>query len=196
MNPEFRKGLLAGVLLAVSLLSVNYFLYVKKITTENASLKSQLSKLEGERRKLLKLIKDMKKLKARRDLLLKEIKSLKQLLPKTEDIPGLIRSIAHLARISGVDLNRVEMGREVVYPEKHYAAVDIKVSFSSTYAQLVSFLEKVDNLKRLVRPYKLSITSKGISKDPKLSVGGLLQTYRYVEAKKAKKKGKRKRRKK
>ncbi len=194
MKDELTKNALAGILLCVALVLVNYQLFVRKATEENSRLKAQLHRIEAENRKLRGLLKKARRLKKERKELKEEIERLKNLLPKTEDLPGLIRSIAQLARYSGVDLNRVELGKEVVYPQKHYAAINIKVSFSSTYPQLISFLEKVDSLERLVRPYNFNISASGISSDPILKVKGLMQTYRYVEAKKGKgKKGSKRR---
>ncbi len=194
MKDELTKNALAGILLCVALVLVNYQLFVRKATEENSRLKAQLHRIEAENRKLRGLLKKAQRLKKERKELKEEIERLKNLLPKTEDLPGLIRSIAQLARYSGVDLNRVELGKEVVYPQKHYAAINIKVSFSSTYPQLISFLEKVDSLERLVRPYNFDISASGISYDPILKVKGLMQTYRYVEAKKGKgKKGSKRR---
>ncbi|BAT70951.1 type IV pilus assembly protein PilO [Thermosulfidibacter takaii ABI70S6] len=191
MKGEEGKVFLAGFLLFVVVIFLNYMFYAKPLMQEKALLKRQIEKTEQEKKKMLALLKNFEALKTQRDNLKERIEKLKKYLPRTEDLPGLIRSIAQLAHYSGVDLDRVEMGKEVIYPDKYYAAVNIKVSFKSTYDQLVTFLKRVDNLERLVRPYKLNVSASGVSDDPLLKVSGILQTYRYVEPTQPKKKGKR-----
>ena len=189
MNQETKKALLAGVFLFLAVMVANYYLFASKISGRIKRLKAEIEHIESRKQKALLLLKKVHTLMAQKRSLEKEIEKLKSLLPKDEDLPGLIRAIAQLAHTSGIDLSRVELGREVVYPEKHYAVVNIKVSFSSRYQQLMDFLSKVDSLNRLVKPYRLRVASKETSEDPSLKVSGTLQTYRYVEN--VKKRGKR-----
>ena len=192
MRQELRQSILAGILLMAAVLSVNYYFYVRQLKQELVRLKAELSRVEKQRVKFVALLRNRKKLLQQKKQLEEEIEKLKVYLPKTEDLPGLIRAIANLASLSGVEVSRVELGREVSHPDKHYAAINIKISFSSNYEELMSFLKKVDSLDRLVCPYNLNVVAKGISEDPKLQVSGLLQTYRYIEAaKKPKKRRKR-----
>ena len=191
MKNERMKLILAGILAAVAIAFLNYMFYAKPLMYKNSRMRTEIERVKQQKRKILLLLKNFERMKRERDALKDRIENLKSLLPKSEDLPGLIRSIAQLAHYSGVDLNRVELGREVVYPEKNYAAINIKISFSSTYGQLVTFLERVDNLNRLVRPYRLSVVSSGVSADPSLKINGMLQTYRYVEVKKKGRKRKR-----
>jgi len=181
VKPEEKKNVAAVVFLAAAILVCNYMLFARSIGFEIRRLREEIVEIENKKRAALSLLRRMKQIRAKRESVKKEIERLKRLLPKEKDLPGLIRAIAALAEMSGVDLNRVEMGREVAYPEKHYAAVNIKVSFTSTYPQLVEFLERVDSLDRLVKPEKLNVRTKQMSDNPLLTVSGLLQTYRYIE---------------
>ena len=192
MRQELKQSILAGILLMAAILSVNYYFYVRESKQELVRLRAELSRVEKQKAKFLSLLRNKRRLLEQKRQLEEEIERLKVYLPKTEDLPGLIRAIANLASLSGVEVSRVELGREISHPDKHYAAINIKISFSSNYEELMNFLKKVDALDRLVCPYSLDVVAKGISEDPKLQVSGLLQTYRYIETvKKPKKRRKR-----
>ncbi len=187
MNRETINLIIAGVLLAIIIVGLNYFFIVKKKKQEIVSLKNQIAKLDSEIKKAKLFKKRLFEMEKEIALMEAELEKLKEKLPKKEDLPNLIRSIAKLAYYSGINFLSLKMGKERVYPEKNYAEINMDVNFVATYGQLMVFLHSVDGLDRLIKPYKLDINVSGKKKaveNPMLSVKGILQTYRFVEGQK------------
>jgi len=191
---ETLNYILAGVLILLIIVGLNYFFFVKKKKQEIARLNNEISRLDAEIRKAELFKKRYFEVEKEIAVVEAELERLKEKLPKKEDLPALIRTIAKLAYYSGINFLSLKMGKEKVYPEKNYAVIDISVDFVATYGQLMVFLHSVDSLDRLLMPYKLDIKEKKISSNPILDVKGILQTYRFVESSPSKgKKGGRRR---
>jgi len=182
VNRDTLNLILAGVLILLIIVGLNYFFYVKKKKQEIARLNNEIAKLDAEIQKAKLFKKRYFEVEKEIALVEAELERLKEKLPKKEDLPNLIRTIAKLAYYSGINFLSLKMGKEKVYPEKNYAVIDMNVEFAATYGQLMVFLHSVDGLDRLLKPHKLNIKEKNVSSNPLLSVKGILQTYRFVES--------------
>ncbi len=184
MNRETLNLILAGILLLVIIVGLNYFFFVKKKKQEIVRLNTQISKLDAEIKKARLFKKKYFEMEKEIALVEAELEKLKEKLPRKEDLPNLIRTIAKLAYYSGINFLSLKMGKEKIYPEKNYAVINMNVDFIATYGQLMVFLHSVDGLDRLLKPYKLKIgvTGKKAVENPVLNIKGVLQTYRFVES--------------
>lgn len=70
------------------------------------------------------------------------------LLPKSQEIPNLLRNISDLGRISGLDFMAFVPGVEI--PKDFYAEIPIDIKIKGPYHNLGLFLDKVSKLERIV----------------------------------------------
>jgi type IV pilus assembly protein PilO len=70
------------------------------------------------------------------------------LLPKSQEIPNLLRSISDLGRNAGLDFISFVPGQEI--PKDFYAEIPIDIKIKGPYHNLGLFLDKVSKLERIV----------------------------------------------
>jgi type IV pilus assembly protein PilO len=70
------------------------------------------------------------------------------LLPKSQEIPNLLRNISDLGRSAGLDFISFVPGQEI--PKDFYAEIPIDIKIKGPYHNLGVFLDKVSKLERIV----------------------------------------------
>lgn len=117
------------------------------------------------------------------------------ILPKTQEIPELLRNISDLGKNAGLDFLSFKPGGET--PRDFYAEIPINISTKGPYHNMGYFLDQVSKMERLVTVNNIKMGS------PKKEAGEMLLnstcrliTYRFtnVELPKDPKKNKKKRR--
>ena len=197
MNRNQLNTLILSIIVAVAIIFANYHFIVtpkkeeiKKTKKEIGELDAKIAKAKMYKRKIAELEKKYKKTS-------QELEKLETKLPRKEDIPNLIRSIAKLAYYSGINFLSLQLKKEIPKPEEYYAIINLNVKFTATYNQFMAFLYSIDSLPRLLKPYKFSITSSSVaSANPVLTINGVLQTFRFLEPKEIEQLKKKKRKKK
>lgn len=114
-------------------------------------------------------------------------------LPKTKEIPDLLRNISDLGKEAGLDFISFKPGSEI--PREFYAIIPVDIQIKGPYHNLGYFLDRVSKLERIVSTNNISMGG------PKKSGGELLlsskcrlETYRYTgKSNKQPEKGKRRR---
>ena len=170
-----------------------------------APRRERIARLDRELKEVsLKIAKAKKAMKKAQELqkeiaaLEKKLEVMKAVLPTKEEIPGLIREVSRLGYYNRINYALFKPGREDIVAEKGYAVLPINLEFEASYPQLVSLLNGVAKMERLVKPVFLSVAyaSKGkkvVPENPLLKVKCVLETYRYVPVEKGKKGGKKRR---
>ena len=193
------KDLLKKVLVLVVLLAVlgyvgNMYLLAPKrerIAHLDKEIKDVTLKIEKAKRSMRRA----KALEREVAELEKKLEVMKAVLPTKEEIPGLIREISKLGYYNRINYALFQPGQEKIIAEKNYAVMPIRLEFQASYPQLVSLLNGVARMERLVKPVSLMVAyasknRKVVLENPQLKVKCILETYRYVPVKKGKKGGK------
>lgn len=159
-----------------------YFLSFKPQDEKIASLKQQGKTIEEELKKIRNVVKDLPKFKKEFEDIQKEFEAMSVLLPKTQEIPNLLRSISDLGKNNGLDFLRFVPGSEV--QKDFYAEIPVDISIVGPYHNLGSFLDKVSKLDRIVTVNNINV-DKSAKEDTEVLLSSTcrLLTYRFTNVK-------------
>jgi type IV pilus assembly protein PilO len=104
------------------------------------------------------------------------------LLPKSQEIPNLLRNISDLGRSAGLDFISFVPGQEI--PKDFYAEIPIDIKIKGPYHNLGVFLDKVSKLERIVSVNNIKTEKVEYEKNEILLHSNCrLITYRFTNVK-------------
>lgn len=161
-----------------------YFL-VFKLQDEKITVLQQKVDVSGkELIKVRKIARDLPRFKKEFEEVQREYDATSILLPKSQEIPNLLRSISDLGRNAGLDFVKFVPGAEI--PKDFYAEIPVDISIIGPYHNLGFFLDKVSKLDRIVTVNNINVDKSSGSKDEKellLNSSCRLVTYRFTNVK-------------
>lgn len=129
-------------------LVIFYFLLYKPNTEKIEKLELQVQNSSEELKKVRKAARDLPKYQKELELAQSEFESTSVLLPKSQEIPNLLRNISDLGKGAGLDFLSFVPGPET--PKDFYAEIPIDIKIKGPYHNLGAFLDTVSKLERIV----------------------------------------------
>lgn len=194
LDPKLKIGIaLAAIILPVALC---YFLVFQPNTEKIAALDKQITSLKGEVVKAKKAARDLPKHEKNLADTKKRFLETAAVLPKSQEIPNLLRTISDLGKSAGLDFLSFKPGGET--PKDFYAEIPINISTKGPYHNMGYFLDQVSKMERLVTVNNIKMGSpKKEGGEMLLNSSCRLITYRFTNTELPKnkdKKGKRRKR--
>ncbi len=172
------KIVLAVVLIALPIGLFVYFSYmpniekIKKLETKKVSLAAEVKKAE-------KVARNLKKYQDELVAAQKHFEAIAVVLPKSKEIPNLLRNISDLGKGAGLDFVSFQPGGEV--PRDFYAEIPVNISIRGPYHNLGYFLDQVSKLDRIVTVNNIKMGGpKKVGNEMILNSSCRLLTYRYT----------------
>lgn len=166
-----------------------YFLIFQPQSTKMINLNSQITGLQNDIAKVKKAVSDLPKYKRELEEVKKEFEATSVLLPKSQEIPNLLRNISDLGKNAGLDFLTFTPGQEV--PKDFYAEIPIDITIKGPYHNLGVFLDKVSKLDRIVTVNNITIDKpEQDGSEMMLNSACKLLTYRFTNIKPQPKDGK------
>lgn len=177
-----QHKIIAAVIGIIILVAMFYFVFFQSNFEEISRLDGKVNVAKEELKKVRKAASDLPAHKRELEEVLRQFEATSVLLPKSQEIPNLLRSISDLGRESGLDFLSFTPGQEI--PRDFYAEIPIDIKIRGPYHNLGSFLDKVSKLERIVTVYNI-ITDK-VDQDGKeimINSNCRLLTYRFTNVK-------------
>ncbi len=146
-----------------------------EITKEIESLQGQISNETRTIRNLPKFQAEVKALEALKDLALSQ-------LPYKREISNFLQSVELLARESGLEVNRFAPEPDQI--KDFYAEVPVSVIMRGGFHQVLTFLDELSRLPRILSVYSLTFSNPRGFQDNSyvdLDITSTLTTYRHLE---------------
>jgi len=177
-----RNKLLGISAVFLVLVGLFYFLFFQVNYDEIIRLTKQVETANEDLKKVRKAARNLpvhqKELEDARKLF--EMTS--TLLPKSQEIPNLLRNISDLGRVSGLDFMSFVPGVEI--PKDFYAEIPIDIKIKGPYHNLGLFLDKVSKLERIVTVNNIKTEKvEQDSNEMMLYSSCRLITYRFTNVK-------------
>jgi len=176
--PAKKRPIVALAVLIASVVGW-YFLSIRPLKQEIVTTGELITKVERELSqrpatlaRIADLDRDIESQRNRRTRLSEQ-------LPSEDDIADLLNKIHDRARESGFNLTRFERGATVL--EELYARIEVKVEFTGTFKQVLSFINElgdVQGLDRIINVEQLNLTRVHDEKRSYLRGSFLLVTFR------------------
>jgi type IV pilus assembly protein PilO len=170
----YRWLMVLGLLVLLTVLYW-YLLYQPRLE-DIAALQNQIDDRGMLLKKNQRIAKNHEKFQAEVVALQAELVRLLRFLPKSQEIPGLIRQISDLAVRTGLQVNLLRPALTEV-PKQFYAEVPITVQVKGQYHAVGQFFDALARLPRIISIGDISM--KGASQETQTQA--LATTYRYIE---------------
>lgn len=169
--------------------AIFFFLFFQPQTEKIKNLNKQIIGLREDIAKVKKVVNDLPKYKKELEEVKKEFEATSILLPKSQEIPNLLRNISDLGKNAGLDFLTFTPGQEL--PKDFYAEIPIDISIKGPYHNLGIFLDKVSKLDRIVTVNNITIDKpEQEGTEMMLNSACKLLTYRFTNVKPEPKDGK------
>ena len=189
--PLDKKIKIAIVVAAVVIpVALFYFLFYQPSSKKVARLEKQISAARADLNKNKKAARDLPRLEKEIAETRERFEQAAVVLPKTREIPNLLRSIADLGKGAGLDFLSFKPGGE--QPKDFYAEIPVDISIRGPYHNLGFFLDQVSKLDRIVTVNNIKMGSpKKEGGEMLLNSTCRLVTYRFTNTQVSKKNKKR-----
>ncbi len=183
-----------GVVLATMVIPIAlfYFFVYKPGADKITTLNKQIVAARTDLNKARKAAHELPKYKAEIEKTQQEFDRAAVVLPKTKEIPNLLRNISDLGKGAGLDFLSFKPRAEV--PKDFYAKIPVDIAIRCPYHNMGFFLDQVSKLDRIVVVNNIKMASpKKEGGEMLLNSTCRLVTYRFTNAPLQKaKKGKKK----
>jgi len=181
-----RAGSLAAVV--VLLTAAVYFLAISDIEEKIDRLKNQQVSLDKQLAEKKEIADNLNERRREMDLLEQKLQDALIELPEQKDIDELLAQLNDIGKKSGLEIGKVVPGPEK--GEAFYSRIPITMSVTGNYHEVAMFMQEVSNMRRIVNVNNISMGSASMRGDKvMLKADFLATTFRFVEAKGAKKGG-------
>lgn len=171
---------LASVLIVF--VGVFYFLFFQPNYEEIGNLTTKVAAASEELKKVRKVARDLPVYQKELEEVRSKFEATSVLLPKSQEIPNLLRNISDLGRNAGLDFLSFTPGQEI--PKDFYAEIPIDIQIKGPYHNLGVFLDKVSKLERIVTVNNIKTDKVDQEKNEvSLNSSCRLVTYRFTNVK-------------
>lgn len=174
-----KVKLLSLVALIAVPLALFYFLLYSPKAAEQEKLITAIATTTADIRKAEAVLKNLPKYKAELEETQQKFEETVVMLPKTQEIPDLLRNISDLGKATGLEFVSFVPAQEIL--KDFYAEIPINITLLGPYHNVGSFLDKVSKLDRIVTVNNIKMAQ------PKEDTGEIvltstcqLVTYRFT----------------
>ncbi len=161
------KILALAAFFLVSLALFYYFFYAPR-SAEQERLQGEISAVQAKIDKAKVVIANRAQYQADLEEAQRKFDETAVMLPKTQEIPDLLRNISDLGKAAGLEFLSFVPAPEI--PKDFYAEIPINITLLGPYHNVASFLDKVSKLGRIVTVNNIKMAQ------PKEEAGEILLT--------------------
>jgi type IV pilus assembly protein PilO len=191
LTPKNKNQLFAIIVMA-SLGIVSYLFYsfsneeVPVLVSERQAKEAEISRQRGELRRLQEFAKNIQQIKADFRELNVQLESALEHMPRTYNLPQLLRRLNMVAQNSGVEIQKFKPTKgEEKGDGAFFSTIQFEISLRGTYMQTLVFLDQMSRLKRIISVDSINLA---VAKNENLRSGAtvadsiaLVRTYRFSE---------------
>jgi type IV pilus assembly protein PilO len=180
LDAKVKWAVVAAAFLVPALLF--FFLFFKPQSEKIAALEKQVASATAELNKVKRTARDLPRHKKEFAAIQQQFEAMAVLLPKSQEIPDLLRNISDLGKGAGLDFLTFVPGQET--PKDFYAEIPIDITIVGPYHNLGSFLDNVSKLERIVTVNNITMGNpKEDGTEMLLNSSCRLITYRFTNTK-------------
>jgi len=174
-------GLAAAV---VVLTALNFFLLIQPTEKKIQQQVEQRRKLDIDLAEKSEIAQNLNERRREMDVLEQKLAEALTELPEKKEIDELLAQLNDIGKKSGLEIARVEPGKETIAGNEFFARIPIKMTVSGNYHEIAMFLQEVANMRRIVNVNGIDL-SKPTVKNEKviLQSSFVATTFRFVEQK-------------
>jgi type IV pilus assembly protein PilO len=175
-----KYGGLAGIIVAMT--AANFFLLVQPTEDDIAKQVEQRRKLDIELAEKSEIAQNLNERRREMDVLDQKLAEALTELPEKKEIDELLAQINDIGRKSGLEISRVEPGKETVGGGEFFARIPIKMTVSGNYHEIAVFMQELANMRRIVNVNGISLDKPSLKNEKVILQSSFIATtFRFVE---------------
>lgn len=171
-----EKGV-AAILVAVGFWAYWKYLY-SPIKTEIVRLEQDLSQKQTQLETTRQAAQELEILEAEFKITDLEAREMEKKLPKSKDLPKLIRDITKTLEKYKITVQNFTPGKEV--PKTYFSEIPITLQVSGNYHNLAGFLADIGQHERVINTYDVTLTPKAATKESPDTLTAALRLVTYM----------------
>jgi type IV pilus assembly protein PilO len=176
-------GLAAAV---VALTALNFFLLIQPTEDKIKQQVEQRRKLDIDLAEKSEIAQNLNERRREMDVLEQKLAEALTELPEKKEIDELLAQINDVGKKSGLEIARVEPGKESVNGGEFFARIPIKMTVSGNYHEISMFLQEIANMRRIVNVNNIDLGKPSVKNEKVvLQSSFVATTFRFVEQKAA-----------
>jgi type IV pilus assembly protein PilO len=170
----------AGLGLVVGLITAgNWYLLVDPVQQQITRQQGALRQLEDELIQKQSIANNLAQFKHEKEILERRLQQALTELPNEANIDELIRSLAEVAKKSGLTINDIAPQPEV--KQSFYASIPIVMAVTGNYHEIAVFLDALSKLARIVNVTNIKMSSPRMASDKLVvSASYVATTFRFL----------------
>ena len=175
-----KYGGLAGAVIALT--ALNFLLLVQPTEDKIKQQVEQRRKLDNDLGEKSEIAQNLNERLREMNLLEQELDQALTELPEKKEIDELLAQLNDVGKKSGLEIARVEPGKESVSGGEFFARIPIKMTVSGNYHEISMFLQEVANLRRIVNVNGISLAKPSVKNEKVvLESTFVATTFRFVD---------------
>jgi type IV pilus assembly protein PilO len=172
-------GLAAAV---VALTVANFFLLVQPTEDKIKQQVEQRRKLDNDLGEKSEIAQNLNERRREMDVLEQKLAEALTELPEKKEIDELLAQLNDVGKKSGLEIARVEPGKESVSGGEFFARIPIKMTVTGNYHEISMFLQEVASMRRIVNVNGIDL-GKPTVKNEKVVLQStfVATTFRFVD---------------
>ncbi|HYI00388.1 type 4a pilus biogenesis protein PilO [Hyalangium sp.] len=177
-----KYGGLAAVVVALTV--ANFFLLIQPKEDSIKQQVEQRRKLDIDLAEKSEIAQNLNERRREMDVLEQKLAEALTELPEKKEIDELLAQINDVGKKSGLEIARVEPGKESTAVGEFFARIPIKMTVSGNYHEIAMFLQEIANMRRIVNVNGIDL-GKPTVKNEKVVLQStfVATTFRFVEQK-------------
>lgn len=172
-----------GLAAVVVLLTVaNFFLMVQPTEDKIKAQVEQRRKLDIDLAEKSEIAQNLNERRREMDVLEQKLAEALTELPEKKEIDELLAQINDVGKKSGLEIARVEPGKETVSGGEFFARIPIKMTVSGNYHEIAMFMQEIANMRRIVNVNGIDLGKPTVKNEKViLSSTFVATTFRFVD---------------
>ncbi|RKG67322.1 pilus assembly protein PilO [Corallococcus sp. CA054B] len=182
--PAAKFGGLAAIVIILTV--GNFFSFIKPTDENIARRAADRRKLDQELAEKSEIAQNLNERRREMDVLEQKLAEALTELPERRDMEELLAQINDIGKKSGLEIARVEPGKEYVEGTEFFARIPIKMTVSGNYHEIAMFLQEMANMRRIVNVNNIKLDGATLKNEKVvLQSSFLATTFRFVDTKAA-----------
>jgi type IV pilus assembly protein PilO len=177
-----KYGGLAGVVVLLTV--ANYFGLVQPTEAQIKKQVEQRRKLDLDLAEKSEIAQNLNERRRELDVLDQKLAEALTELPEKRDLDELLAQINDIGKKSGLEISRVEPGKETVGGGEFFARIPLKMTVSGNYHEIAMFMQEIANMRRIVNVNGIKLDKPTIKNEKVILESSFVATtFRFVEQK-------------
>jgi type IV pilus assembly protein PilO len=178
-SPAVKFGGLAAAVFVMT--ALNFFFFITPVEDRITAQVAERHKLDRDLAEKSEIAQNLNERRREMDVLEQKLAEALTELPENKDLEELLAQFNDNGKKSGLEISKVEPGKEAVNGSDFFARIPIKMSVNGSYHEIAMFLQELANMRRIVNVNNIKLTQPSVKNEKvMLQSTFLATTFRFV----------------